>query len=187
MRTRHIIFALALLLTVSGSPAAAGGRLVTVWFLDGTVVRGELIAVGESTLVVSDEEGISDEALLSRAKYLSVCAKADLGTVIIEGNSHVLMGMGLGALCGITAGMLIGASSDASGIDAVDAVARPVSTGLWATVGGLGGLAIGGIVGAAASTSGEEADVRALKNLLLFRPHARFTGEIPPALRSVGR
>ena len=98
---------------------------------DGTLVRGEVIAVKENSLLLLDRESGADVTVDIGVVSVITIVKKQLSTFFL--------GAGLGTLAGVGAAYAFSMTGDLS---------EEGWTGLLVVIGGLGGFLIGGITGA---------------------------------------
>ena len=182
---RSVLVAIGLLLfLVHSQEAWAEGRSVTATMRSGIVVKGELLAATMSTLFVAKSAGLAEQVLIDHPEYVAACSKEDLDQIVIEGESKVLMGMGYGALIGVSGGAVLGLATGSSSDNKIaNDLTEPIAVVVYALLGGVTGMAVGALVGGANSVSGDEAAANTLPDLLRYRFYARFTGEVPPWLK----
>ena len=139
MRTRIVLCVIAFAVSV------AQATDVVVELRDGSTVKGDLLAVRDSTLIVAvkgyrpmwDKKHIPDVAVV---RFDSV------RFVKVKGDSYGLEGAGLGLVAGVVVGGLISSNSPKKGWFHIDY--EPVVGGLAAAA----GLVIGSVVGSSISS-----------------------------------
>jgi hypothetical protein len=131
----------------------AGGSEVTVWLKNGARYEAELLAVRDSSILLSMLKHADDAMLLKNPSVVSVIKIDSIIRVMEEGHSYLLVGMGLGLVTGTVVGGVVGASESKSNDPIVNAFTQPIGTAADILIGGLIGLGAGALVGGAASSS----------------------------------
>jgi len=179
----NAITLLACLTFVSKLEAADGAKVI-VTLKDFKQIRGELLIVRPTSIVVSKVLDQTDEDLTLHPEYIAPVTLNDIRAIQIEGESHVLSGMGSGLLWGGVVGSVLGLII-APG--PAEPFARPLIAAMfvaaYAAGGALAGMLIGLVIGAGSSVSSRNVDVNNLQDLWYFHSYARYQGPEPEYLK----
>ncbi len=181
MLTKLILTFLVAFLSQSWSIA---GSNIIVTLRNGDQVRGELMAVRESTLIVTTDVGATDEYLMCHPDVILMVFRKDIQELTVCGKSHLWDGVAIGLAGGIGIGMLVSYSPKGTGeygsnIDPYGG--GPRMLGLCAALGiGLG--ALGGGTGSAV-TDDKKINVESKKEWKSLGKMARYAGDEPDYIR----
>jgi hypothetical protein len=167
--------------------ASAEGRRIKIMLRSGQELGGELLSVGEKSLVVIIINNVSDRELTDHPEFIAVVSKKDIKKVTLKAKSHVLAGMGIGLLVGTVGGGIISASDPKKrkNQDFGSALMEPIEGALSAAAGGLLGLLVGAAIGVPGPRADEEINVDSLQDLFLFRQYARYQENEPEFLKTL--
>jgi hypothetical protein len=159
-------------------------------------IEGELMSVRDSSVLIATQDEDIPSALSTDVKGIVAIEDTMISRVTIEGNSNVLLGMGLGFLGGTVAGGVIGASSytppppptDFGGAVAQlgEAMIGPGAAALGGMiVGAVGGMLVGAAVGAATSKRDVEVNLHVPAEWVALKGLARYPDKEPKALEQI--
>jgi len=147
---------------------------------NGTEIRGELLSVRDSTIIICSIYGAS-EVQLARIIYPIYNVRNDeIQEITIEGSNYVWAGLGIGIAGGTLTGILVGLAIGTSRGSYI-----PAEVGLG-VLGFIAGAIAGPIVGYALST--EEFVLQEIPpgyDFSLLKPLARYPDEEPEYLRAI--
>ena len=180
MKLSKAFFGFMFALTLSINESRANGATVAILLSTGETITGELLSVRDSSIIISTSESFDERELES----IATIRNQDIETVIIEGESKVLQGMGLGVLIGGGIGALIGLASG----DDTQGFIR-FSAGEHAAIGavlfGGVGFVIGTIAGIATSTGDKMMEALMDYDFSSLKTVARFPVGEPEYLRAI--
>ncbi len=171
-----------------GTSSGDRGANVTIELHRGGKLEGTLLAVRETTIVISPKGSQHLQKDVMPVGSIIVLRDAEIDKVVIEGHSHVVTGMGVGGALGCGLGYAFSISSRHSTggkvADALQVVIQPAEDGLFMLV-GLGiGMASGALIGAATSTSDKEFLPITDQNRLELRGFARYPFDEPDSVKN---
>lgn len=175
---------LMFLVTLLPDAYCIAGSNILVTLRNGEQVKGELLAVKESTLIVSKDIGAIDNFLISHPEKILRVSRRDIQELTICGKSHLWDGIAIGLAGGICIGMLV--SYQPTGAEAYNSNFDPQGGGpkmlaLCAAAGiGLGALA-GGT--GTAVTNDRKINVESIKAWNSLRENARYDGDEPDYIK----
>ena len=183
MKKLIALFTFLPLLTVPANDLLADGADVVLLLNSGSEVSGELLSVRENAILIARTSGTTDEVLERFPDAISVVPYESVQKVTIDGNSYVLLGLGLGLVTGVAVGFAVApdAHEDNSPGQLVDGINSTYSV----SIGGLIGLALGTVVGAAASTGDNEMETSTFKSPYSLKPYARYQEDEPEFLKAI--
>jgi hypothetical protein len=166
----------------------AGEKELTIIDTLGRSTTGELLAVRPDELILTLKAGATEKELQQHPEFLYRVPRQTIAVIEIQGHSYVWIGVGIGAVAGMAAGVAIGAASVEEEKDPVARIfIQPMTTGLGAAAGGLlglvGGGLIGGLLGGAASSGDRHVGPDNADATL--RPLARYPGAEPEFLKNL--
>lgn len=187
---RHWIMATAILVPLSTgmNTSGSGPEEVEVTLSGDVKVKGEILAVRESSIVMATRFGLSEEELMQNPKQIVVVRNERIAKVETPSSSYIGLGVlgglavGCGAGCAIGSEMVKQEKNDILGCNALAEQSNNMIAG--SMIGGLAGTAVGAVVGAAVSEKGiviTGASADKLKAL------ARYQDGEPEFLRAIGR
>jgi hypothetical protein len=177
MSTSYIFMIATIVISLSPLKLVAEGSQVVVLLENGERLTGELLAVRDTAVVLSDIAGTSDEDLAFGAAAIEVIRNDDIQSITVRGSSYVLPAMGIGLVGGFAVGWAIGSSSKSENV--AEEVVKPVTSAVSAGLGSLIGIGVGAIVGVAASPKDLVITVFTPDTLRLLREKARYGGHEP--------
>ena len=166
-------------------PSGGEGDRVLLFLRDGTMTSGELLAVRDSSVVISAHRiGLPDKTLENRPELLADIQWGQMQRAEVQEGSHG----GIGALAGLGAGLVIGfvISPQATGNDPVGKSLSSFTTIAIMSGTGLLGAALGAGIGGAFPRTELEITVEQPEDLAQLLPYARYPAEEPQFLRSAG-
>jgi hypothetical protein len=180
---------------VAAAPPTQGTDVV-VLLTTGQEIEGELVSVRDSSVLIATEDEDVPSALSTGVKGILGIKDTMISHVTIEGNSNVLLGMGLGFLGGTVAGGVIGANSYTPAPPPADfggalayAFGEPIAHGGAIAggmlIGALVGTAAGAAVGAATSKSDIDVNLDVPAEQSALKKLARYPDKEPEALKRI--
>jgi hypothetical protein len=165
-RTTLLIAVCLLAVSVPPSTEARGAR-VTVIQLTGQNVGGELLVVTGQGVLVKTESRIYNARLEEDSTFVLWLRSSDIGTIVVEGSSKVLLGMGIGLVVGVGTGAL---------------AAQRGWENAGALVFGLAGTLVGAGIGALASSGTKVVSRADSEGFASLVEYARYGAVTPKAL-----
>jgi hypothetical protein len=162
---------------VAAAPPTQGTDVV-VLLTTGQEIEGELVSVRDSSVLIATEDEDVPSALSTGVKGILGIKDTMISHVTIEGNSNVLLGMGLGFLGGTVAGGVIGAKSYSPPPEP-DNLGGAIAGMVEATVG------LGAAVGAATSRSDIEVNLSVPAERLALKKLARYPDKEPKSFQVI--
>jgi hypothetical protein len=160
------------------------GKTVVFLLYNGIKIRGELLSVRRNTLLVSVPTVKNDAPIFNQSEGMMIIAKADIQQVIIEGESNVLKGMGLGILIGGGTGLVIGLALGDSHASGINISAEDKALFLSVAIGAIG-FVVGTIAGLLSPEDDKTMQIGVEENLTELKSYARFPENEPESLRKI--
>lgn len=195
---RHWVMAAVILAPLSTGMETRGSNSTEaeITFLNHATFTGEILAVRDSSIVMTTRCGLSESELMASPKQIFVIPDSRIATVQTPGSSHVAVGMGVGLVLGCVTGCAIGANKEENvkqekndifgcNAEAEKETGKIENMSNGALIGGLAGAVVGGVVGASAS-EGRKLYItpQTQRDFGLLKPLARYEIE-PGFLRAI--
>lgn len=167
---------------IEGSLESEGtgeGKDVIIYRKSGGETRGSLLAVHDKKVIVARSKGRSHLS----ANDLVAIDRDDVTTVVVEGGSNVLHGMGIGGLIGGGAGMVAGFASGDDPPNQLLAFSAGEKAMMGFVGGGVVGVVVGGIAGAVTSSSDQTYDVHSSADYASLKSQACYKDREPYVVR----
>jgi len=166
---------------------APGGDPVEVVIIlrNGGTIKGEVLAVRDSSIVVSTVAAAKESELAYSAESFRVIGRAELQSVAVPGNSHLLIGAGMGAAGGLALGCATWEQKQPATVDDFVLDITGVSMFSRAATFGLVGCGAGGLVGAVLSRREQRMYLAPDSALAPLRKVARYNSGEPDFLKKV--
>ena len=174
----------SVILAISASviqSASAGGRAIDVYLRDSSVVRGELLSIRDTALVITSTPGAPDTMLAAHPGMVSLIGWRNVVQVRSEGRSNVGLGMGIGFAAGLLIGVAAAQSVDANDPDYYNTLTPKLAIPLRS--GGIG-LCAGALIGLTASSADIDVKPQPGYQFTLLRRYARYEGDEPEHLKA---
>jgi hypothetical protein len=160
------------------------GAEVVLLLNNGQEIKGELVSVRDSAVVISTIEDIDEKELASQTASISVIKNQEILHVTVKGKSNLLKGMGLGTLIGVGSGALLGLASgdDPPGWFSFSAGEKAAALGIL--LGGAGFI-VGTIAGVISSKGSKEIEPLPDLDFSSLKSVARYPAGEPGYLREI--
>jgi hypothetical protein len=152
---------------------------------NGGIIKGEVLSVRDSSIVVSMVLGGSEAELSYAEQAWRVITAHDLRSVVIPGKSHLVKGAGVGGVAGLVLGCATWQQKEAGSFEDFFADVTGASLAGRAATFALVGCVAGGIVGAAISRPDRTVYAAPASSLESIRALARYKTEEPEFLKKV--
>ena len=160
---------------------------VKIYLNNGQEIEGELVSVRDSSVLIAVESEHIPSGLPPPIQGILAINDTLVSHVIVEGSSHVLLGMGVGFVGGTFGGMVIGMLAGSAA--ATDPVERTFGAsfggGEGAMVGALTGTLLGGLIGGSASESDIEVSLSVPSERSALKKLARFPDKEPKSFQVI--
>ncbi len=169
------------------------GQEVEISLTNGTSFSGEVLSVRDGSIVVTDETGLLQEALMAGEHKFRVLLFAEVNRVEITGSSYTLVGTFAGATVGCLGGFALGAALPSNHKNqgvfdfqrmSFDQIGNEIGC---AALGTLAGGILGHVVGNAASTNGSILISPQLRDFNVLTRVARYPSTEPAYLKTISR
>jgi len=164
------------LVVIAQTSLCAGGSEVEVLLKNGVRHQGELLAVRDSSILLSMLKNADEEKLSRNLSVIMVIRIDSIIRVMEEGHSHVLAGVGIGLFTGVIAGAALASKEQPT---------SNLTSYAYAGIGGLAGLVLGGVVGFAVSGGDQEFRVDVDAGREALKSSSRYPYGEPSFLRSL--
>ncbi len=181
---RKVLYAyLFLAVCIPTGKLISQGAEVILFLIDTRQIKGELLFVGDSSILLSMNQGLSDNLLASKNSPIVVEKNREIVAVQVSGKSYILRGAGIGLLAGIASGGSIGLASgnDPPGFLSMTAGDKAAIGGVL--LGGVG-LIVGTIAGIASSTNDAKVGPLPGNDFSALKSYARYPAQEPIFLKS---
>ena len=162
------------------------GAEVTLLFENRTEIKGELLSVRDSTMIICTEHSATDEELASLKYPINTVQNDEIQELIIAGDSYVWTGIGYGALGGAALlGIIVYATytEGTSRYFSEGIFTRGGQTATGVILGALVGAIAGGVVGHILSTDDVIfQEIPPGYDMSFLKPLARYPDEEPEHL-----
>ncbi len=192
MKTGLASAALLAFLSLGFQSGGSGSKEVEITMTNGPKFHGEILSVRDSSIVVANQAGLSQEELMRHPLRISVLPFREVQSVETAGSSNTVLGLFAGMAIGCVGGYAIGASEpveqkkdDVLGCGAAAEKGSNEMTG--AALGGLAGGAVGAIIGAGSSTNSSVLFSPAQPDFTILKNVARYPAVEPDFLKSIKR
>ncbi len=166
------------------------GAEIAVALSDSQTIRGRLLAVRDSEIVVAPDirQHIKGGTLLKEG--IIAVKNNNIQKVYVEGHSRILLGAGIGFAAGLVMGAVAASGNEPkpTGSRAGDALYdafEPLSKTFYALEGALVGAGVGALLGGAASSSDKDIPLLTHRDRLALKLLARYPLNEPEELRDL--
>jgi UDP-N-acetylglucosamine enolpyruvyl transferase len=191
MSKRVMGVVLFVILSVGFQSGGSDQQAVEISLTDGVKFTGEIISLRDSSVLVAREVGLSYTSLATVKQTLMVLPFARINSIRVV-STHPLAGLFIGTAIGCAGGCAIGNAApveqhkdDVLGCEAQSE--RTDHTIVGAGAGGLAGAVVGSLIGSAVTTVDADLISPTKRDFQILKNVARYPGEEPSFLKSVGR